>query len=312
MIRIDTRPVPQTTGEIRLFSVMRNESFRLQSWLAHHRRIGVDRFFVVDNASTDPTIEILLDQPDVHVYRSDEDFQTSQSGRVWLEQLMTTHGVGFWCVVADADEYLAFPHWETVSIRRLTETMQAEGHDVLRCVLLDMYASGPVCDAHGTERMNPFEICPWFDPDFVPFDGAVDHGDDRLAIPTFVGSTRKKVFGVDAYLSKVGLLRFRPDMLLTRGQHGVFGGRPTDVRGVMFHFKFFSNFPGEVARVVLNGERANCSAEWRAYANAFAINPRLSLHDHRSVRLVDSEQLVEIGVLKTTAAFERCIHGERL
>ncbi len=309
MKQMDTKEVPVKRGEIRLFSVMKNEAFRLPYWLHHYRRIGVDRFFIVDNASSDETGRLLLDQPDVHLYRSDEDFQRSQSGRLWLSSLMATHGNGYWCVVADADEVLAYPDWETVPLRTLTETLEAEGHDTLECLLLDMYSDLPIRETHYAAGSDPFAICPWFDPDFKAIEGAVDHNGGRILIPTYVGSTRRKAFGVEAYLSKIGLVRYRPEMLLTRGQHGIVGGRPSPLRGVLFHFKYFADFPDAVSRVMLRGERANCSAEWRAYQRALERNPRLSLHDHRSVRLIDSHQLCRLGLMRTSDTFERHVRG---
>ena len=182
-----------------------------------------------------------------------------------------------------------------VNLKTLTRALNAQGHDVLECLLLDMYSDGPICETHYADDSSPFAVCPWFDPDFRPIRGSVDHDDHCLEITTYVGSARRKVFGVDAFLSKIGLIRYRPEMLLTRGQHGIFGGYPSEIRGVMFHFKYFSNFPRDVERVMLQGERSNCSAEWRAYKKAFDLNPRLSLHDQRSVKLIDSRATFRDG-----------------
>ena len=55
-------------GEVRLFSKIRNEKLRLPAFLRHYRSLGVDRFFIVDNDSTDGSTEYLLAQPDVHLF----------------------------------------------------------------------------------------------------------------------------------------------------------------------------------------------------------------------------------------------------
>ncbi len=311
MIRVDKNHIPAVGNEIRLFAVMRNESVRLRFWLDHYRGIGVNRFFVVDNASSDDTAEILLNQPDVHLYSSDEDFQLSQSGRLWLLALMAEHGVGYWCLVADADELLAYPHWETVRLQTLSRALDAQGHDVLECLLLDMYSSAPVCETDYSAGVDPFTICPWFDPDFTPVRGAVDHDDGSLVISTYVGSTRRKSFGIDAFLSKIALMRYRPEMLLTRGQHGILRGRVSPLRGVMFHFKYLSDFPKNVENVIRQEERANCSDEWRAYHHAFRLNPRLSLHDHRSEKYANSEQLIQMGLMKSDDLYDEYILGKK-
>lgn len=301
------RSIPKRDGEIRLFAVLRNESLRLPYWLEHYRRLGVARFFIVDNGSSDSTSSILQRQPDVHSFFTDQGFQDSQSGRLWLAELMELYGIGHWCVVADGDELLAYPYWEGKSLHCLSDVLDAEGSEALQCLLLDMYAEGPIRATHYRVGTNPFDLCPYFDPDFEPMEGSIAHGSQKYAIPTFVGGTRHKVFGVRAYLSKIGMLRYKPGMLLTRGQHGVVGARISNSRGVMFHFKFFSDFVQKTLDVVRRGERDNCSREWRTYAEALRRDPSLTLYDRRSVALQGTSQLIRLGIMKSTTAYDTTV-----
>jgi hypothetical protein len=62
--RIDTRPIPERQ-ELRAFLVVRDEIARLPDVFRHHRGLGIERFFVVDNGSSDGTLEFLQDQSDV-------------------------------------------------------------------------------------------------------------------------------------------------------------------------------------------------------------------------------------------------------
>jgi hypothetical protein len=48
--------------------VVRNEALRLPATLRHHCAIGVQRFFVLDNGSTDGTLDLLANEPDVDVF----------------------------------------------------------------------------------------------------------------------------------------------------------------------------------------------------------------------------------------------------
>ena len=302
MQRLDERPVPEGPEELRVFAVMRDERLRLAGWLRHYRRLGADRFFVVDNGSTDGTLETLLDQPDVHVFRTTEGFQQGQSGRLWLERLMREFGTLRWCLVADAAELLAFPGWERSSLRTLTGRLSAAQDEALQCVLLDMYSDRPVALTRLHADADPFALCPWFDADFEEAEGSVDHGDRRIAIPTVIGGVRRRAFGIDAYLSKIGLVRYRPEMTLTRGQHGIVGARVSTMRGVVFHFKFLADIVERARIVVEHGGRDNCVAEWRAYHAAFGRSPGMTLHGPRSVRLQDSEQLLGLGLMRPLAA----------
>ena len=53
MERLDDKPIPRGSGEIRCFCVGRNEAVKIPQFLEHHRGLGVDRFFYVDNGSDD-------------------------------------------------------------------------------------------------------------------------------------------------------------------------------------------------------------------------------------------------------------------
>ena len=72
MQQVDRRHIPIRRNEIRAFMCIRNEILRLPWILEYHRRIGIDRFFIVDNGSTDGSLDFLLAQDDVHCFYTHE------------------------------------------------------------------------------------------------------------------------------------------------------------------------------------------------------------------------------------------------
>ena len=55
MVRLDAHAIPHDKNEIRFFATMRNEGLRLPYLLDYYRQLGVKRFFIVSNGSTDET-----------------------------------------------------------------------------------------------------------------------------------------------------------------------------------------------------------------------------------------------------------------
>jgi hypothetical protein len=86
LLRTDGKAIPgRAPGrEIRLFSKCRNEKLRLPAFLADYRKLGVARFFIVDNASDDGSAEFLCAQPDVHVFHTYGSFRAARGGTNWL------------------------------------------------------------------------------------------------------------------------------------------------------------------------------------------------------------------------------------
>ena len=102
MKKLDTLKIPSAREEIRLFLVGRDEGLRLPFLIEHYRLAGVDRFFVVDNGSTDGMTDFLLSQKDVHVFYTEDSYKENKAGVSWVNQLLDQYGVGHWCLVVDA------------------------------------------------------------------------------------------------------------------------------------------------------------------------------------------------------------------
>ena len=109
MQRLEPRFSPPGAGDVLCFSCVRDEALRLPWFLEYHRRIGVDRFFVVDNGSSDGSTDFLLDQADVTVYYTVDSYAANRCGMVWLDELLESHGNGHWSLTLDADELLVYP-----------------------------------------------------------------------------------------------------------------------------------------------------------------------------------------------------------
>jgi hypothetical protein len=150
--------------DILLFCTLRNERERIDWFLQHYRRLGVDHFLFIDNDSDDGTREVVLAQPDASVWHTRASYKASRFGMDWINGLMLRYGTWHWCVVADADELLIYPHWESRPLRALTGWLAAEGQAVMPAMMLDLYPKGPLgaqdCPAPGTD---PLSLLQWFD-----------------------------------------------------------------------------------------------------------------------------------------------------
>lgn len=74
----------------------------------HYRKLGIKKFIMIDNASSDGTMKFLMKQRDAEVYRVNEKFQSSVK-EGWINQIFALYGFHRWYLIVDADELITWP-----------------------------------------------------------------------------------------------------------------------------------------------------------------------------------------------------------
>ena len=96
-------------GAVLAFVTIRNEKPRLPYFLDYYRKLGVAHFFFVDNGSDDGGHELLAEQSDVSLWRTEASYRKSRFGNDWLNWLRFLYGHGHWTLTVDPDEFLVYP-----------------------------------------------------------------------------------------------------------------------------------------------------------------------------------------------------------
>lgn len=335
--RLDALSIPNDTSEVRVFATVRNELSRLVYLLDYYRKLGVARFFIIDNDSTDNTIEYLLQQPDVHVFHTKDRFAPGKAS--WQNALLDTYGIGHWTLVVDADELFAYPHCETVPIGRFCQFLDTEGAEAVSSFLLDMYGAGGIDSAVYQPGQSFLDICPYFDGDYTfmdrpslpgtaPFPPQEPIGGPRLRLfyPEWSARTTwmqwKKRFATQLgnLLPKMGLAKWRihlqgPPILykvpLVKWKKGYVStlhtlcapARLSSVTSAILHFKFFSDFHEKATVAATRGQHYGGGIEYKKYLQNFNKNPDSVFHYEGSVAYTSSQDLIDHKLVATTPAY---------
>ena len=166
--RRELRSITNRTGQIRKGAilcamVLRNESVRLPWFLAHHRRLGVDHFLIIDNGSTDGSLDYLRAQPDVSLWQTGASYKKSRFGLDWLNWVLLRHGHGHWCLILDADELLVYPYHETRPLPALTGWLAGQGMRAMPAMMLELYPEGRLSAQEYQPGQDPLDVVNWFD-----------------------------------------------------------------------------------------------------------------------------------------------------
>lgn len=311
LTKLDQHQVPSTKGEIRAFTCIKNEIMRLPFLLDYHRELGVDRFFFIDNGSTDGTVEFLKGERDCHCFHSDGNFFAENvEPPLWTNALRNVFGDGYWSLSLDADEMFVYPHCETIPLGRFCKYLEDTGADALTSLVIDMYGEGPIVEARYKRGQSFLDSCPYFDaelgwtvaaegsyPPVLMFSGfrerAFWHGEHKKKRPPCI--------------TQVPLVKWRKGMGYLVAQHSLTYARLSDMQGGVLHFKFLPGFYESIVSSINDnkGVKEKGLEERSSYVDALTKDPKLSLKYERSTRYRDSKQLVELGWLKTSPAYER-------
>jgi len=302
MKKVDPNPIPLAAQEIRLFMAVRNESLRLPFMLRYYFSRGVDRIFVVDNNSSDDTADTVLCEKNTHLFFTRDEYAYQPS---WIDLLLHRYGIGHWCLIVDADEALIYPHCETVSFSQLCAFLDKEASNVMDCMLLDMYPGVPLTEVNYERGSDPLLTAPWFDkspyttgcggPLYLREENIIYDGEARM-----FGGMRRRAFGVNPCLGKFPLVKFNNRIFLSRGTHFVQNARPSDIRGALLHFKYLNDFAANVKREVEREQHWHNAIEYKKYLSELQSSPDFDFHSTVSTRFINSHQLVELNLMKSS------------
>ncbi len=303
---VDKKVIPDLKNEIRLFAIMRNESLRLPHFINYYKNLGVDRFIIIDNNSSDLSVEIALSYDNVHVFATNDSYTNHWC---WMQYLLSAYGRNRWCVVVDIDELFYFPSIEKLSIRQLCLFLEETNCTAFRSFLLDLYSETSINDVKYLVGEDPLNVLKYFDEhydeiEFIFFD---HHQWQPFKSISFTGGMRDRIFGKHApphLLSKISLFKHENGSYLAQGMHAINGSKVSDLQGAVLHTKFLNDFVSEVEEECAREEHYGKAVYYKSYKREINKNHDLMLQNNGSVQLIDSAQLVELGIMKTNKVFK--------
>jgi hypothetical protein len=306
--RRQLRPLADRTraiepGAILCFATVRNEAQRLPHYLEHYRRAGVAHFLMVDNGSNDGTAALLADQPDVSLWQAQGSYREARFGVDWLTWLQIRHGHGHWCLTADADEILVFPHMDSRGLPALTGWLDGRGCRAFGALMLDMYPKGPLDSGSSRAGDDPFEQLCWFDAGGYSWEYLRRYGQISIR-----GGPRRRVFfknrpALAPHMHKVPLIRWNrryayvssTHTVLPRPLNAVFDRRLGLPSGVLLHSKFLDGAAERSREEKQRREHFTHAGRYDSYYDRIMEKPDLWYPE--AVRYSGWQQLEALGLM---------------
>lgn len=227
-------------GEIGLICILRNEASRLPLFLDHYKRLGVGRFFVVDNNSDDGTREILLAEPLADIFHAHASFSEGQAGLYWAQAVARHYGEGNWLMRPDGDELFVYDGMEERDLHVLASWLDRQGMDRVFAPMVDLYPSTALEETSRTIE-DLIANDGWFDNDGYELEGWPQGW-------YLTGGPRDRLFshgqrGLRTPIGKYPFFRMASDTLICN-HHWMWPHDKvtTGALGAFLHLKFMSDF----------------------------------------------------------------------
>jgi hypothetical protein len=325
---------PVLDGPLTLFAVMRNEMYFLPAFLEHYRKLGIEQFVIVDDASDDGTGDYLVRQPDccsgmsfvrygerITIVDESYDGLTGRAGPI-LKRIVPEHYLcGQYVVIADADEFLILPE-EIPSLLDLIGLMKKRGWKSIASSLIDFYPptlaelKSPDPPADVAELFQRFALF-----DAVPFMALLPGNQ-----PKKIGQTAsERLFRLSGIRSVPPMLDLFPRWLTDRlplappgaawfktpiilhdgltfmdGAHTANIPPPSDIMLAMAHFKFNGDTYRKIQSAIRLKSHARKGQKYAHYEDMLSRmqDRKLGFLCKESARYESPAQLIAAGLMK--------------
>jgi glycosyltransferase involved in cell wall biosynthesis len=165
-LQLLTKP-PAAHAGIPIVCPVKNEIRLLPHFLAHHRAIGLREFVFIDNASTDGTLEYLLQQDGCTVFHTKDSYAASWFARDWINEVISAHFPEQWVLYLDCDELLVYEDMENRPLDQFISQYSGNGTDTFFGILLDLYPEGDWRGIKASDLRSIYSTLNCFDSDYV-------------------------------------------------------------------------------------------------------------------------------------------------
>lgn len=233
-------------NECAVVSMMKNAEFWVADFIRHHQDLGVRHIVLLDNGSSDGTVQIAQGFDHVTVLRN------TLPAKQYECQLRETAArqvlQGGWLLFADSDEMTEV----LGGLRTLLDYCNVQGFTAVVSQMLDMFAPLPLSQTRGLTytqaqslmdrySLGALEHQPYFAPD-SPLQWFMKDNRGAEGVDLLIGGLRREVFNEDCLLSKHSLVRNLPGVQLMTHPHMASNVTVADVSIVLRHYKLAGDF----------------------------------------------------------------------
>lgn len=289
--------------EMMVTLLVQNGEHQIESFIEHHLALGARHIVVLDNTSTDRTVELSSRYDEVSVFSATLPYSP------WQQRIKAWPGFHFsgegWSLLCDIDERFDYPGSDPFSLPSFLQYLNQNNYSVVQSHMLDLFSLEPASlwPESGAELE---EKCIWYDLEDVQWKPC------RRAVHEAFGGIRKTAFGISPKLTKYPLLRWsagaRPGL---KTSHAYATGRPADLTTLLRHYKFDRGFLNQCAHAVKHEHYWNNSMEYKSYLQTMENSPEFTFNPQNPKPGEGIEQLIEDGFINSSENYQQHVSSKK-
>lgn len=287
--------------ELVVLCLVRNGAPWLHAFIRHYQRLGAKHIILLDNGSTDDSINIATSYDGVSIFSTTLPFaQYKIALKRWL---VKRFGRGGWSLVCDVDELFDYPFSGVLDLPSFLRYLNHRGYTAVVAQMLDVFSAEPLAAVQGRTEEDIEEVYRFYDITNITKTRDAhwvrSNRMDTDALASHSGGIRSSAFGVNrSKLTKHPLIRWDRDLnVFPHNEHFVTNASLADVTGVLRHYKFIGAFYEQMRDAIRQGQYFKGSKTYRQYHTACVQHPDLCLHGPTAREFHRPEDFLESGFL---------------
>lgn len=307
--------------ELVAVSLVKNAEVYINSFIDHHLELGIRHIFLLDNGSTDKTVELASRYTEVSIYSCRLPFR--KYNLLMRQYLLRRFGRrNCWILCVDIDELFDYPYSDRIDLRSFLSYLTSRKYTAIAAYMLDMFPGLPISRLDQTNNRlkknnSYYDISSVKKKEYLQY--YPDHGYSNCfqrklklenivsnpAVGHYTGGIRATMFNMpDVYLTKHPLVFIDGNTELVH-QHFVNHAKVADISGLLYHYKFANGFKSRVIDALVNRQYWNDSFDYRKYHEVMKSNPDICLKTDSARMLKSVDELIDSGFIQVSKEYVR-------
>ena len=277
-----------SNNDVLAICVAKNDLIKIKEFIKYHRSIGVDKFIILDNDSSDGSVEWLKSQDDVVLMQTKTPYTTNRR-EGWINRIMAYYGDLRWYIVVDSDELLTYNECEKRDIHELISYFEKNHITRVRGMMIDMYAKSDYYESGNA--IDYLKEC-------VYFDKSTYYYENLYFMDSIRGGPRDRIFHQAPMLTKYPLFYLTEEEVECKS-HFFFPfakNIETKCNLIIRHYKFQPGEIEKIRKIAHDGNYYNGSEQYKKYLQIIEGQDKLDFMCEDSTKYMSSESLNQINL----------------